>query len=117
MRLYEYLYLMPDGEELTVWDKDYDTESYFYSGKPESDDEWSKAMLDLSKLLTITEIRSNGVVVNLSDVIEKHIDKIAEHELFYKNYIESIMDGIDNILSGNVSESWMQEFVSVLKSK
>lgn len=69
MTLNDYLKLMPEGEELTVWDKDYDMETYFYGGNP--DDIWSKALFDLSKLLTIMEIRANGVIVNLSKVIEK----------------------------------------------
>lgn len=29
MKLYEYLDLMPKGEELTVWDKDYDMGNIF----------------------------------------------------------------------------------------
>ena len=29
--------------------------------------------------------------------------------------IDSIMDDIDNILAGNVSENWMEQFVVVLK--
>lgn len=38
MTLYDYLELMPDGEELTVWDKDYDIETYFYGGQPDKND-------------------------------------------------------------------------------
>ena len=76
MTLYDYLKLMPEGEELTVWDIDYDIEVYFYGGKPA--DTWSKAISDLSKLLTIKEIRNAGVAVNLSNIIEKKIDKLEE---------------------------------------
>ena len=112
MTLYGYISLMPDGEELTVWDKDYDTETYFYGGEP--DDEWSKAMSDLSKLLTIKEINCNGVIVNLSDVIESKINKLKEAELFICCETDAIMDDIDSILSGNVSEDWMERFVAVL---
>lgn len=113
MKLYEYLDLMPDGEELTVWDKDYDMETYFYGGKP--DDKWDKAMSDLSKLLTIEEIKNDGVTVNLSDIIESKIDKLDKANLFIECDIDSIMDDIDNILAGNVSEEWMEEFVVALK--
>ena len=113
MKLYEYLDLMPEGEELTVWDKDYDMETYFYGGKP--DDAWDKAMSDLSQLLTITEIRSGGVIVNLSEIIENKLDSLDETNLFIRCDIDSIMDDIDNILSGYVSESWMQKFVAALK--
>lgn len=112
MKLYEYLDLMPEGEELTVWDKDYDMETYFYGGKP--DDKWDKAMSDLSKLLTVEEIRNNGVTVNLSEIIKSKTDKLDKANLFIECDIDSIMDDIDNILAGNVSEEWMEEFVVAL---
>ena len=113
MTLYDYLNLMPEGEELTVWDKDYDMETYFYGGKP--DDAWDKAMSDLSQLLTITEIRSGGVIVNLSEIIENKLDSLDKADLFIRCDIDSIMDDIDNILAGYVSENWMERFVAALK--
>ena len=113
MTLYDYLNLMPEGEELTVWDKDYDMETYFYGGKP--DDAWDKAMSNLSQLLTITEIRSGGVIVNLSEIIENKLDSLDDTNLFIRCDIDSIMDDIDNIFAGYVSESWMQKFVDALK--
>ena len=113
MTLYDYLNLMSEGEELTVWDKDYDMETYFYGGKP--DDAWDKAMSDLSKLLTITEIRNGGVIVNLSEIIENKLDSLEKTDLFIRCDIDSIMDDIDNILAGNVSENWMERFVAALK--
>ena len=115
MTLYDYLNLMPEGEELTVWDVDYDMETYFYGGKP--DDAWDKAMSDLSQLLTITEIRSGGVIVNLSEIIENKLDSLDETNLFIRCDIDSIMDDIDNIFAGYVSESWMQKFVDALKKE
>ena len=113
MTLYDYLNLMPEGEELTVWDKDYDMETYFYGGKP--DDKWDKAISDLSKLLTIEEIRNNGVTVNLSEIIENKLESLNKTDLFLRCDIDSIMDDIDNIFAGYVSESWMQKFVDALK--
>lgn len=113
MKLYDYIKLMPEGEELTVWDKDYDTETYFYGGNP--DDKWDKAMSDLSKLLTIEEIRNNGVTVNLSEIIENKLESLNKADLFIRCDIDSIMDDIDNILAGNVSENWMEQFVVALK--
>ena len=114
MKLYEYINLMEDGEELTVWDKDYDMETYFYSDK-DTEDRWQNALLELSKLLTITEIRSNGLIVNLAEIIEQNIDKLKKANLFIYCDIDSIMDDIDNILSGYVSESWMEKFVETMK--
>ena len=114
MTLYDYLKLMPEGEELTVWDKDYDIETYFYGGKP--DDKWDKAMSDLSKLLTIEEIKNNGITVNLSEIIENKLEGLNKADLFIRCDIDSIMDNIDNILAGNVSENWMQKFVAALNN-
>lgn len=53
MTLHDYISLMPDGEELTVWDKDYDIETYFYGGKPDKSDKWDMAIDRLTYLLTI----------------------------------------------------------------
>ena len=114
MKLYDYLSLMPDGEELTVWDNDYDIETYFYGGNPI--DKWDNSKIELSKLLTITRITTGGVTVNLAEVIEKHIAQLDEADLFYECDIDLIMDDIDNILAGNVSEKWLTEFVEVLKT-
>ena len=113
MKLYDYIKLMPEGEELTVWDKDYDMEAYFYGGQP--DDAWDKSICELSKLLTIKEIRNAGVIVNLSNIIEKKIDKLEEAEMFYKCNIDAIMDCMSDTIAGNVGEAWMEEFVNILK--
>lgn len=114
MKLYEYLSLMPKGEELTVWDKYYDTETYFYGGEPYN--KWDKAMSDLSKLLTIEEIGNNGVIVNLSEVIENKLENLNKAHLFIECDIDSIMDDIDNILAGSVNENWMEQFVVALSN-
>ena len=113
MKLYDYIKLMPEGEELTVWDKDYDMETYFYGGKP--DDKWDKAMSDLSKLLTIEEIRNNGVTVNLSEIIENKLENLSKANLFVECDIDSIMGYIDIILAGNASADWLEQFVAALK--
>ena len=113
MTLHDYLNLMPEGEELTVWDKDYDMETYFYGGKP--DDKWDKAISDLSKLLTIEEIRTGGVIVNLSEVIENNIDKLEKADLFTDYDIDIIMAEMERDIAGNVSENWMEQFVAALK--
>lgn len=116
MTLYEYLSLMGEGEELTVWDKDYDMETYFYSDRPDDeDDNWSRSAWKLSEKLSITKISTNGVIVNLSDVIEKNIDKLKEMDLFIDCDIDSIMEDIHNILAGNVSKEWMEKFVVTLE--
>lgn len=110
MTLYEYIQTH-DDEEVTIFDKDYDTETYFY--KNTSDDEWDTAMVELSKLLEVTSTGNNGVCVNLSDLIERNLDKLGD--LFNVLDIDVIMESIDSILAGNVSEKWLKDFVEVLK--
>ena len=114
MKLYDYLALMGEGIELTVWDRDYDTESYFYGGT-KAEDSWEKSMIELSKLLTVEAIHPNGVTVNLSEVIENHIKYLEKSELFIECDIDLIMEDIEAIISGNVSEDWMETFINVLK--
>ena len=115
MTLYEYLEQTTDSE-VTVWDKDYDIETYFYKtiGK---EDKWDKAMNDLAKLLTISRFSKDGLEVNLAEVIEKKIPQLKEADLFIKCTVGAIMDCIDSVLAGNVSESWLEKFVETLSKE
>lgn len=115
MKLYDYLVTLEEGTELTVWDVDYNIESYFYND--EADDDWQTSMLELAKLLDVIEIKEYGVVVNLSKVIEKKLNELKKADLFIKCNIDSIMNDMKNILSGYVSEEWFKEFVDVLGGK
>ena len=110
MTLYEYIQNYKD-DEVTVYDVDYDIEVYFY--KETSDDEWDKSMTELSKLLHITEFGKTGVTVDLSMLIENHLDNLEE--LFIVCETDAIMDDIENVLSGNVSEKWLSDFVKALQ--
>ena len=110
MTLYEYMQDCKD-EEITVWDVDYDMETYFY--KNTSNDEWDKAMVDLAKVLNVVEFNNHGVTVDLSSQIEKNLDKMTD--LFNVCEIDAVMDGIDLILAGYVSEKWLTKFVEALK--
>jgi len=112
--LYDYLQQTEEGEEITVHDKDYDTETYFYKKETDETDSWSISMETLSKLLTITKIRNNSVEVNLSKVIGNKLQQLEKADLFISCDIDDIMDDIDNILSGNVSEEWFKKFVCIL---
>jgi hypothetical protein len=114
MTLYEYLEQTMDWE-VTVWDKDYDIETYFY--KTDGKDKWDKAMNDLAKLLTISRFSKDGLVVNLAEVIESKISELQKADLFIKCKIEPIMNDIDNILAGCVSEGWLEKFVEALSRK
>lgn len=114
MKLYDYLITLEEGTELTVWDTEYDIESYFYNDEP--DDDWQTSMLELAKLLDVTETKKCGVIVNLSEVIEKKLDELKEADLFRRCTVDSIMNDMENILSGYVSEEWLNKFVDVLKN-
>lgn len=115
MTLYDYLKACKDGEEVTVWDRDYDIESYFYNETNTEDlDLWNESMIELSKLLNVEKVQNNGVIVNLAEVIEYKLEDLEEANLFVECDIDLIMDDIMAILSGNVSEEWMEDFVEVL---
>lgn len=114
MKLYSYLSLMEDGCELTVWDEDYDIELYFFNVVG-AKDSWYKSMIELSRLLEIKHIYRDGVTVNLAEIIEEHLEDLDKANLFIHCDIDSIMDDIEAIISGYVSEEWMEEFVNVLK--
>lgn len=115
MKLYDYLKTLEEGTELTVWDTDYDIESYFYNDEP--DDDWQTSMLELAKLLDVIEVKKRGVIVNLSEVIEKKLNELKEANLFRRCTVDSIMNDMENILSGYVSERWLKDFIDVLGGK
>lgn len=111
MTLGEYIRQTDYGSEITVWDKDYDIEVYFDNY---GDDEWSKAMMTLADKLDIVKFGNDGVVVNMSDVIERNIDNPAFEDLFIDVDVDAIMDDMMNILAGYVSEAWLTKFANCL---
>ena len=115
MTLYDYIKQTEDWEN-TVFDKDYDIEVYFYKNDDDDLDSWDKSMEKLSKLLTVDEISKYGVTVNLSELIESKLENLKKANLFIITDIDSIMDCIESVISGNVSEEWMEEFVKTLEA-
>lgn len=113
MTLYDYIKQTEDWV-ITVFDRDYDIEVYFYKNDNEELDSWDKSMERLSKLLIVDNISKHGVIVNLSEVIENKLENLKEAELFRMVDIDWIMDDIEAIISGNVSEEWMETFVNTL---
>lgn len=114
LTLFDYLELTEEGQEITVTDQDYDTETYFYKYEPENAEKWDESMKKLSQLLTVTKIFNHAVEVNLSNIIEKKLSELKKADLFIYCDIDNIMDDINNILAGNVSEEWMEKFINVL---
>lgn len=114
MTLYEYLKSRPEGSEITAYDKEYDMESYFYNDAP--DDEWSLAMEDLTKLVTVTNIDTDNIVeVDFSGLIEQKLNNIKKAGLFITDDVDAIMGCLHEVLSGYVSEKWLRKFVEALR--
>ena len=116
MTLYEYLRDCKE-DEVEVTDKDYDILTYFYYAdeREEEVSSWNRAMMQIARKLEVIESGDAEATVNLSEVIEKNLDRGVLDDLFIHNDIDSIMDDIENILSGNVSEKWMEKFANSLE--
>lgn len=116
MTLYQYLTQTETGLEIAVHDKDYDIEEmYFYNDIPDEDNKWQRTMLELAKLLIVTDIQDDCVIVNLSEIINNKLKQLKNADLFIDCDIDSIMYDMKNIISGYVSEKWLEKFVNVLK--
>ena len=124
MTLKEYLKIMEDGYEVTVCDKDYDTETYFYNDEPEPDDDIVFIYTArLSKCLKVTnEVETGHVIVNASELVKAHISQIRASHLFKNEYandddefLDMVMEDWDNIIAGYVSENWFKKFVEILE--
>lgn len=114
--LYQYLTQTETGLEIAVHDKDYDIEEmYFYNDIPDEDNKWQRTMLELAKLLIVTDIQDDCVIVNLSEIINNKLKQLKNADLFIDCDIDSIMYDMKNIISGYVSEKWLEKFVNVLK--
>lgn len=109
MTLYEIL--PKNGDETTVIDNVYDMETYFYY--TENGDAWDNAMMDLAKLLQVVEPNHNGtVMVDFTSLIEPKLPELDD--MFIDCDMDAIMEDMDRILAGNVSEKWLIKFVDIL---
>ena len=113
MTLLEYIKQTSDWE-ITVFDKDYDMETYFYKDIVKPKDSWDKSMNKLAGLLEVTETSERGVTVNLSDLIESKLEAQKKAELWKICEVDEIMYDIDNVIAGYVSDDWLKKFVTVL---
>lgn len=110
MTLYEYIEQNPAVDEFTVWDTDYDIETYFYH-EDDPDDEWGQAMKLIAQKLEVKEYHDEDkVCVDLSALVERNLNNGVFERLFIRNNTDDIMDDIENIFSGCVSEKWLSEF-------
>ena len=117
MTLYNFIKQYSYGiDELTVWDIDYDIAIYFYSDILNPNNSWDKSMAVLAKKLTVKEVRMDrgGVAVNLSQLIERNLNKPVMAQLFNRVNTDAIMYDMTNIMAGYVGEKWMETFVNSL---
>ena len=123
MNLLEYM-KQHKAEEITVFDKDYDMETYFeYS--TDSKDNWEKAMDKIAEHLEVVEEvtgrnRPYGdnpcVIVNMTEVMERNLESGVMDDLFYNKNIDAVMSEMDLILAGYVSEEWLMDFAEALQA-
>lgn len=110
--LKSYIHQFPEGDEITVWDNVYDIEFYCYN---QENDAWDSAMMKLANKLNVVQVSSRGVTVDLTDLIERNLGNLKKAGLFISPDIDDIMDDMESILAGNVSENWFIKFVSCLR--
>ena len=115
MTLYDYINKSraEEGAEFTVHDNHYDIETYFYKTSV-LDNDWDKAMEKVARKLEVVEYDREGVTVNLSDVIEQSLENSTFKKLFIYVWTERIMEDIEQIFAGYVSEKWMTAFAECL---
>lgn len=116
MTLYDYISIThTGGGEFTIWDKDYDIETYFYKDIIRPDNKWDKAMAKIAHKIEVVDNDYLNVTTNLSEVIEKNVKgNVMFSKLFIENTTEAIMDAIEAIFSGYVSEQWLTDFANSL---
>lgn len=121
MNLLEYMQEHKE-EEITVFDKDYDIETYFYGeGFNNTKDDWDKAIDKIAECLEVAEEVANKnrpcVVVNLSEVLEERLKSGVMDDLFNTRNIDAVMCDIESIFSGNVSEEWLTDFAEAFQAE
>lgn len=123
MTLYEFMKTY-DGWELTCWDKEIDVEFYFYNDDEAEaqNDVFDNAMLRLSKLLEVVEVvegepgMREGVVVDMYGLIDKHLAAMKAAHIIGKHAdTADVVEDMEMILAGNLTEEDFDEFVSALE--
>lgn len=115
MTLKEYILTCDENAEITVEDKTTGYScGYFYNDDFDSDDEWFKQIDRLAQKLTVQDTGDCWCKVSMFELVDAHKDAIRERELFYRPTPISWMQCMHSIISGNVSESWLKEFVDLL---
>lgn len=111
MKLKEYMALCEPGTEITCWDKDVDSEFYFYTKeegeKSDLDKEFpnlDKCMEVLPEYLDIVKIHKTGVEVNLYELLDNpKIIEFAKRNLFEVHQYEDDSDVVMMLFDDNVN--------------
>lgn len=110
MKLKEYLALREPGAEVTCWDKDVDSEFYFYNKEPGEktlygDDfpNVDKCVELLAEHLDVVKIRDKGIEVNLYELLENpKIVEYAKKNMFEEHQYEDDSDVVMMLFDDNV---------------
>lgn len=89
MKLRDYMSLVEDGAEITCWDKDVDSEFYFYNDEPDSDPDFPGVELCTQRLidvLDVVRIRDRGLEVNLYEVLDNPVVIQFAKDHLYEEY-------------------------------
>ena len=111
MTLKEYILTCDENAEITVIDN---TTGYFYNDDFDSNDDWFNQIDRLAKKLAVTRAGNHKCMVNMFELLDKNKDAIIEHNMFYSYTPMSWMQSMHSIISGDVSEAWLKEFVDLL---
>lgn len=115
MTLKNYILTCDKDAEITVIDQTTGYScGYFYNDEWDLDEEWFNQIDRLAKKLTVTWSGNYKCMVNMFELLNKNKDAIIKHNMFYTSTPMSWMQSMHSIISGNVSEGWLKEFVDLL---
>lgn len=133
MKLKEYMELHEPGAEVTCWDKDVDSEFYFYNKETGKNSLFGDDFPNVNKcdellreLLDVVKVHDGGVEVNLYALLEKpEVIEFAKKNMFderqYEEDIEVVMmlfdDNVKNFANGyeGFSELMVECLISAYK--
>lgn len=105
--------LLKEDQEWTCWDDTYDGE--FYMEKLEEDDDYNKAMMAFARCVDIADITPNGLVLKVTELIERNLEREEFRKLFIDPDIDEVMYDWDNIMAGYAAVSWYAKFAELIQ--
>lgn len=111
MKLKEYLELREPGAEVTCWDRDIDSEFYFYTKESGEKTLYGKDFPNVERCeellkehLDVVAIRNDGITVNLYELLDNPaIVKFAKEHMFEEHQYEDDSDVVMMLFDDNVS--------------